>query len=252
MPKREPDWGRFLPADYETRLRLIGASSGPEGTGKSHFWLTAPEPVAVQLFDPGGLEGLLPQFKGKDIRVLEYRFNPGTIDRADRGKVASELLEHFIEDYDTALKVARTIVWDKEDYVWELFRYDEFDAFTDRPANYYELYMRYRAEIQKASDAGVCLGLIRGLKEKWGKTGTNRKTGDSILGFTGEIEQRGMKEIPELVQVNLEHWWEGGEFHTRIGKCKQNTALRGQEFINLSFSELAQLTFPDSTEDSWL
>ena len=73
---KSSEWGRYELPDYDDVHRLVWSSYGAEGTGKSHFGLTAPEPIAVQLFDPRGLEGLLKQFKDKEIRPIEYRFSP--------------------------------------------------------------------------------------------------------------------------------------------------------------------------------
>jgi hypothetical protein len=251
-PTTKTDWGRFLPADKEDRYRVLWASQGVGGSGKSHFALTAPDPIAYMLFDPKGLEGLVrqEQFRDKDIRVIEYKFNPGKVKEDDRGKVALDSLHQFVEDFSIALKVARTIVWDKEDAIWEMLRYARLDAVSGRPANYYELNLEYRAWFQDAADAGVNLGVIRGMKEVWG-TRINKKTGAEQPYSTGEYEPRGMKEVPELVQVTLEHRWEDG-FKIRIGnKCRLNGELIGEEFEALTFNELAMTLYPESSDEDW-
>ena len=247
------EWGRFSLPDYQDPHRLVWSSYGPEGTGKTHFGLTAPAPIAVQLFDPKGVEGLLKQFKGKEIRPIEYRFCPSRYkDAKSKGDAARELWARFVEDYRLALTKARTVLWDKEDYVWETFRYAQFDDLTDRPANYYELYKEYRELVNEALDANVNLGLLQGVKEKW----TLKKTTDrnGVVKETptpsGIFERRGMREIPEIVQVNLEHWWDNG-FQTRIHKCRQQATLRGVTLTNLDFATLAMLVFPESQASEW-
>lgn len=253
--KSEPTWGRFQQASRDDRYRMLWSSQGPGGAGKTHFGLTAPDPIAVQLFDPAGLEGLTRQslFRDKDIRVIEYKFNPVAIPKEDRPKVAEDTLGEFLEDFTTGIKLGRTILWDKEDYVWELMRYASFDAFTDKPANYYELNLQYRNLFQLAADNGVNFGVIRGMKEKWGKTGTNRQTGAATYGGLGIDVPRGMKEVPELVQVNLAHEWvEGDGFKIKIlEKCRLNGDLVGQEFGSLTFTDLALALYPESAPEDW-
>ncbi len=104
------NWGRFAEVDRENRYRLIWGSQGKGGSGKTHFGLTAPDPIAVMLFDPKGLEGLTRQdaFKDKEIKVIEYNFNPSRYDtEKEKADAALEQLEMFIEDYQIALVNAR-------------------------------------------------------------------------------------------------------------------------------------------------
>lgn len=253
MSALKKSWGRFEQADREIRYRMLWSSQGHGGSGKSHFLLTAPDPIAVHLFDPIGLEGLVrqPLFAEKDIRVIEYKFNPIAIPKEDRAKVAQDVLGQFLEDYDVAVANARTVGWDKEDYVWELLRYASFGEFGDRPANYYELNMQYRNLFQKAADAGVNLGVIRGMKESWGQ---NAK-GSPVS--TGKFEPRGMKEVPELVQVNLGHRWDDdtNTFNVQVlEKCRLNADLIGQDLGAADFVTVATQLYPETmdTPEVWL
>lgn len=237
----------YQTADIESRYRLLFSSFGPEGSGKTHLGFNAPGPVFAQQFDPRGHEGLMRNFKGKDIKIASYKFNPMAIPQEDRHKIAEDLKGQFIEDYRYALKNGRTVQWDKEDYVWEMMRYASFGDNTDKPSNYYELNMEYRGLIQEALDAGVNLQLIRGMKEEWGLV-------NGKLSTTGRMQQRGMKEVPELVQACLEHWWADGKFWIRVHKCKQNAALRGKVYENADFMTLALDIFPETgaTPEVWL
>lgn len=258
--KKDTSWGRFEQVSRDERYRIIGGSQGPGGSGKTHFWLTAPEPIAVMLFDPIGLEGLVsqPLFHDKDIRVIEYDFNPGKVKQDDRAQKATDALNQFLEDWQTALKLARTIIWDKEDHIWEMLRYARLEAVSGAPATYYELNLEYRGWFQDAANAGVNLGVIRGMKEKWGSR-PNPKTG-AMQGYaTGEMEARGMKEVPELVQVYLDHKWEQERkaFITTIHeKCRigNATEMIGTEHENLDFQTLAFLLYPETidTPEVWL
>ncbi len=248
------DWGAWEDVDRSDSYSLIWSSEGVGGSGKSHFALTAPDPICVHLFDPGGLKGLVknPLFKKKDIKVIQYSFNPGRLDEEDRPKAAAEALEQFLENQATALKNARTIVLDKEDHAWEMLRYAKLEAVSDKPSNYYELNLEYRGWFHDAEMAGVNFGVIRGMKEKWGKTGSNRE-GKATYGSLGEMEPRGQKEVPELVQIVLRHRWDAevGDFVTVIHeKCRVGEAktLIGTEHCGLTVKELGEKIYPE-TED---
>lgn len=249
-----PDFGRFVSAasPENAQQNLIWSSQGEGGTGKTHFLLTAPDPIGVFLFDPAGLKGLMqnPLFRTKDIRVIDYSklVNPGKLALEDRPKAAADILEQFQEDWSAALGAFKTVGWDKEEPVWEMLRYAQLGGVSDKPANYYELNMQYRGWFTEAEAAGVNFGVIRGMKENWGKTGVNRNTGQPTIGALGTFSPRGMKEVQELVQINLSHDWndESKEFQTTIlQKCRVGNAkaLLGETFDDLDFDTLHALIY---------
>ena len=196
------------------RYNIIWASQGIGGSGKSHLLLTAPEPIFVHLFDPDGLGPLLKkeEFRKKDVRWFSYNFSPGKLSEDDRPKAAKDALNTFLENQQVALKNARTIGWDKEDHVYETLRYARLEAVSDRPSSYYELNLEYRSWFTDAVEAGVNLGVIRGMKERWATNELGKPSG------TGELVPRGQREVNELVQVVLDHRWDDDEraFITRI------------------------------------
>lgn len=231
------------------------SAQGPAGSGKTHLLLTAPEPIWVAVFsDPGGVSRLVkqnPEFRKKDIRWKEFDFVPGAYEPEDRGKAARDVLAEFEADYGTALKHARTVGLDKEDQLWELLRYAKLEHFTDKPATYYELNQDYAAWFQAAAKAGVNLGVIRGLKERWGLNHLDKLTA------SGQFIPRGQKEVNEKVLVVLEHYWDNDErdFKVRIAggddpKCRIGPAkdLIGTEYASLDFTTLAFMLFPETIE----
>lgn len=248
---QEVDWGRFEEADRSLGRNIIWESDGLGGSGKSHFGLTAPDPIAVHLFDPGGLKGLTrnPLFRKKDIRVIQYDFNPGKLSEEDRPKAAQDALAEFLENQEVALANARTILWDKEDHVWEMLRYAKLEAVSDRPSSYYELNLEYRGWFHDAEMAGVNMGVIRGMKEKWGVNSKGSPVG------TGKMEPRGQREVPELVQVVLWHRWDEDQkdFVVKINdKCRLGPNAKdliGQEFAGLDFDTLQEIIFAGEDEE---
>jgi hypothetical protein len=223
---------------------IIAASQSRKGgAGKSHFWLTAPAPIYYFLFEPGGLKGLNvnPLFREKDIRVLDLsgKLDWGRLPKKERVKRGLEVLGEFNEGWDQATKAARTIVIDKEDILWETRRYAHDEVESPEPKKFHELNLEHRALIVQAEALGLNLGFIRGMKELWGKTGQiSRTTGKEQQGFTGEFAARGLKELDEQVQINLEHRWDDEErvFKVKVlDKCRLGEAitLMGEEFTML-------------------
>lgn len=250
MAKREKDWGEWQEIDRSDSYYMMTCDDGPAGSGKTHFACTSPEPICFQLFDPGGLAGLKknPLFKKKDIRVMTYDISLGNYPEGeDRKKAAEDVLEKFKEQQTIALKNARTIVWDKEDYLWKLTRFARLGQNSDRPTQYDELNMEYQAYFHELEMAGVNFCALRGLKEKWGDKAS--------AGGTGEFIGRGNKEVPELCQIHLAHRWDRDvkEFVTTIlDKCRVGDSpkdLMGTEHIGLTFKELGVLIYPE-TEDT--
>ncbi len=263
------DYGRFTVAKDAEQRNIIWASQGPGGSGKTHFLLTAPDPIAIFLFDPAGLKGIVSkkEFRKKDVRVIDYskKLNLGQYrkdekkDHAERAAAALDVLNEFREDWHTALKFARTVGWDKEDHVWEMLRYACNEDYSAEPKSYYELNMEYRGWFTDAENAGVNMGVMRGVKEEWGVVGTKRD-GRPSYGGLGTYGPRGQKEVTELVQVNLAHSWvnaehdEPGYFSTKIlDKCRLGNAIEliGTEHRNLDFLTLATELYPGVKPSAW-
>lgn len=248
-------WDAFQNADtMDARYSLQWAGQGAGGSGKTHFLLTAPEPIWIASFDPKGIEPLMKkdEFKGKDVRWQAYNFNPGKLKVEDRPKAAQDALGQFLADYQLALKHARTIGWDKEDHVYETLRYARLESYTDRPSSYYELNLEYRGWFADAAEAGVNLGVLRGMKEAWGQQGGKPTA-------LGRNIPRGQREVNELVQVVLHHYWDDAEreFKIRIGgqegdepklRVGPATDLIGDVIGSADFMTLAAMIYPETIE----
>lgn len=241
------DYGNFQPLESASQFRLICRSWGREKSGKNHFGFTGPSPIFGQYFDPGGTEGVAEKFRrgeygpAKEIYGVQYRFKKTEMEQ----EAAKDLRDQFIEDYELALKNARTVQWDETE-VWELFRWAEFGGESDAPRNYGALNARYRSLIQAAYDAGCNLQLIQKVKEKW----TQNAKGSPVP--SGEFEPMGFKEANYIVQANLEHsWTKDGGFSVKVINCRQNMALAENEFAGLDLPTFGQLVFTDSSEEDW-
>lgn len=244
---------RFSKADADVKARIIGLSVGEVGTGKTSFWLSAPGPIVVFSLDKG-LEGVVEEFQNdKDIFVQEYDWLP----TEDTSKEDAEALrDQFIEDFEFALTRARTIVWDKETQIWELFRYAEFGEPNDAPRNYPKLNQRYRKYLNMPKATNANFGIIESMKDRW--VTKAKSDGSGTKGFnTGERVPQGFSEADEIVHMVLTHVREDGEIKYTVGKSRGpgSREVQDQTFTPLelkqAFTELAMLVYPDTTEEDW-
>lgn len=251
MAKSVDQFARFTKADRPVKNRLIWASYGKAGSGKTHFALTAPAPIVVFSFDRG-LEGVVEGFqKKKDIYVAEYDWSPTEdLDQQE----AVDLRDKVIEDFEDAILKARTVVIDKETDMWELFRYAEFGAPNDAPRNYPALNQRYRRLINMAKASDVNFGCLQGMKAEWGAK-INKKNGAQGAAATGNMIRAGFGELEGLVHVDLFHHYEKDEksYVIEVGKSRGPGGydVQGETLSDIDFSTLAQAVFPASGEDDW-
>lgn len=263
MAKTQPnDWGRFQIAVPDENIRnIVGASEGLAGSGKTRFWFTAPDPIAYFQFDPGGRKGTREQiaqdFPGKEIRYIDYcpDFNIGKLPKEDRVSRAIEVLGQFQEDWDVAIRKARTLIIDREPDLWEMVRYAHDEVDSPDPKSFHELNLMLKGWIQDAETNGKNLGLIRGLKDTWGVTGISN-SGKKQQGFTGILKADGNKYIPDWVQLNMRHRWDNDsrEFKVQIlEKCRLGNAvdLMGTEYGGMDFLTLATILYPESEPSEW-
>lgn len=234
------------------RNRIIARSEGEVGSGKTHFWLTAPGPIVVQSLDQG-LEGVaLGEYDKKDIYPIEYDWSPTEDLEQD---AAIEIRDQFIKDFEYACKHARTVLWDKEGQVWEMFRYAEFGAPNDAPRNYPKLNQRYMKHVNFPKSLDINFGLIQGMKDEWKTIRTKKASGESVEkgAATGNRIPAGFGDLGGLVHINLYHRREDGKFYIRVGKARGPGAhdIQDQEFANITFAELGVLAFPDTSEEDW-
>ncbi len=246
-------------ADYESPstddpTSIVWASTGGDGSGKSYFALTAPCPIFVCGFDPYGLQRVNKDLvKGRDIKLARYPFNAQALgdDKKKIGTAAMSIWSKFLEDYQMALKCCRTVIIDREDIAWELLRYASFGGASNTPSAYGDLNAEYVSLIQDAYAAGINLGLLRGVREKWVSKFDQAKA-KMVAHNTGEIIPDGMKKIPDHVDVTLWHRWDDTQksFVVKIDKFV-NPLFKGEEFPNLTFAQMATCAYPDTTESQW-
>lgn len=254
MAKADP-FGRFTRADGTTRQRIVAASFGEVGTGKTSFWLGAPGPIVVQTLDQG-LEGVVEQFVGtKDIYVAEYDLGQ-SIGSEYTHALAEQAREKFVADFEQAIGVARTIIWDRESDIFPMFSFARFgtdDAFGAAPPKDWDrLKGELRRLIAMAKATDINFGIIQGMRNEW-VSKINSKTGAKAATQSGNRVRAGMDDVEALVHINLEHVRTNGQFSLNVGKARGPGGhdIQDQTFSGLTFSEFAQLVFPESNEGDW-
>lgn len=265
---------RFEQASTETQQhRTILRIVGERGTGKTHFALTAPGPILYQSFD-WGLEGVIERFvkEGKEIYPVQYEWHPGGRKaQDDKGEFnqayAVELRDKFEEDLYYALdNGARTVVWDKETDIWEMYRYAEFGGPSDAPKDYPALNQRYMAVINAVKGYNVNMILIQGMKDEWATKKKTRADGKVVESPSpsGRRVPSGFGRLDELVfnemcfkREGSDFFWDFyADFDPEFGKCRQNASLCGQRFGaddigEMNFAKLGTLLNEDTSEEDW-
>lgn len=245
-------WAKYEALSSDTPTSIVWASTGGEGSGKSHFGLTAPDPIFVCAFDAFGMGRVSKDVKrGKDIRVSRYAFNPLKFpEEKARAKEGTGIWNRFVEEYRTALLNARTVLWDREDLAWELLRFASFGGQSAAPKEYGELNMEYVSLIQEAYAAGVNLGLLRGVREQWISKFDPTK-GKMVGHNTGVMVADGMKKIPDHVDLTLVHRWDDSikSYVVKIDKFP-NAEFKGFEGP-MDFPAMATAAYPDSVPEDW-
>lgn len=250
-------WDGFDRAGAQRQHRMIWMGSGEVGSGKTRFGLTAPGPILIQSLDKG-LEGvvepILEEFPDKEIYFKEYEWNP--TDDFDQDK-AVEIREEIKKDFLHGLKYAKTLIWDKETDVRQVFQYAEFGSPTDgNPKDYDKLNMQYFHLINKAKTTpGVNVGFIQSMRNEWvmKDAGVNLATGKkkTSMNQTGRRIKAGYDRLDELVFAELHFERREGEFFIQVGKCRQQPTMQDQEFAGMPFSDFGQLLMPGTSEEDW-
>jgi hypothetical protein len=194
----------------------------------------------------------------KEIWYHEYPWSPSG-DDTDVEK-AKDVRDEFTENYAYSVQKARTVVLDKETDLWQLFRIADGLTGGDNQKDYAGVNARMRHLVNLAKASDVNLGIIEGMKDKWGPV-LNKRSGVVGQGPTGERVPAGFKEMEGLVHMVLIHTGlSPATWQVQVGKVRGpgSMDLAEQTFPfdlgneeTLTFGAFAQLVFPDSSEKDW-
>ncbi len=237
MTQKMKDIGFMDARERAVSPRIIVSISGLEKQGKTHFALSAPGPTAMFSTDIGE-EGVINKFwNDKQIQIMDV--GARETDRAE------EEFDRFKLAYNTVLEEPeiQTIVLDTASEVWELLRLARFGRLTQvMPLQYGPVNNEYRQLIRTAYNYDKNLILLHKMKAQY----VNDK-------WNGEYIPAAFNGTGFLVQVNARiHRYsptDGGEFALKVGDCRQNPDLAGEELVGpmCSFPMLAGMVLPNGT-----
>lgn len=249
-PRRSFEELGFKPLDTAIRHRLIICSQAHEGRGKTHFALTAPDPIAYFDFDLG-TEGVSNKFAGKQVHHRSFKLRADELDELNPSEVQA-LYKRSWADFQEAFEVVvatasiRTIIVDTLTEAWELLRLAEFGKLSQvKPHQYGGVNAIFRTLLGRVADERNDLNAV--YLHKMGKKYANDKwDGRSYA-------RKGFGDMEYLTQTVIEHDYDSGtgEWVVRVHKCRQNAELTGDELPNHDFGDLARLVFPDSGPEDW-
>lgn len=240
----------FRLSQEEAIYRLLLNIQGLEKTGKDHFSLTAPDPIALLSFDVG-LEGVINKFnKRKKIHIAEYELlaQPGVASEAEVEKEASKLWNQVVSDYRDAFASPsiRTVIIDTGSELWELKRLSEFGKMSANVQHYGPVNADFRRLLRIPYDTDKNFAMLHKMKDEWIR-GADGKSGKS-----GKLERAGMKDIGFLLQGNFQTWRDADQnFHGTMLDSRQNPAVNGMDFTGpmLNWATVGSFVFPDSDID---
>jgi len=244
--------------------------AGMEGTGKTHWGLTAPKPLLYQSTDFGE-EGVLQKASGQIIRPLKggYKIDipfelRAFVDRQEttearqkrEGLLANFIHEQFyvpfLKDFQAGIAAGvKSVVWDSALDVWEYTRLSVYGrSATNRDDLKTEANTKYREMVRLANVHEVNLIMINHLKPKWEQYFDAR--GEPKWRQGRDFEMQGFDKAPFLVTCNL---WTSfaapDQWNLAVKKCRDNPSLVGQTVPALPFVELMSLLVPGVAAEEW-
>jgi len=222
--------------------RIVLSLEGMDKTGKTHFALTAPDPIALFNFDIG-LEGVVHKFADKEILVSDVR-----VAKTGGEDMWEKAWDAFRKMFTDAIRHPdiRTVVIDNGTEMWELLRLARLHKLTKvMPHQYTEVNEEFRELMRtEVFESNKNVIFVHKVKQQW----VNDK-------FTGKYERAGFKDIGYLVQLNALSWWDDDEqeFVMTVVNSRHDPALIGAELRGpmLNFPTLATMIFPGTRAKEW-
>ena len=206
---------------------------GDYATGKTHFGLTATEPIFI-IDTEMGASPLAHSFEGKDIRILDVAEKDGT-------KSYQKIIEAV--EYISKQEKVGTVIIDSITDLWEFSQeYAKVNIFKIKPEQRLaqqwdwgvinKCYMKVLMNLLKiecnlivtAREAEVYAGagqVTNQVKPKWQKA----------TGFWVDMVIHNTKKFDKLGKTN---------FNSTIEKCRQYGGIMGKSFDNLDFKSLEE------------
>lgn len=238
--------------------------AGMEGTGKTHWALTAPKPLLYQSTDFGD-EGVIQKATGEiwkrsegDYKLEippEHRAFISTDEKPDARKAREGRLSNFVQeefylpffdDLKAAVKAGvRSVVWDNALDIWEWTRLSVYGRnATNRSDLQREANDKYKEMIRHCNVNDVNLIMINHLKYAWEMY--YDQNDNAKWRQTKNFELQGFDKAPFLVTANL--WTKfdpPDQWSATVKKCRDRPEHVGQVYPLMPFNELMSILIPD-------
>lgn len=239
----------YEPLTLDESYYAVTILQGLDQSGKTHFAFSAAAPILVLTFDPGNIRrGVARKYAGqKDIQLATFEVPKGLVATATLAKEAAIVADRYRDTFTEAATGThfKTIIMDREDEAWELFRFDEFDGSASKKAHHYTpLNAAYKAMLKQAEKHKKNLIMIDACKDEW----KNEKP-------TGNKVREGFKNLGMLSQVTLENQVDAYDnFQIQVIRCRDDATKNGQvitkEAISAHMSNEAGLARDWPTDDA--
>jgi len=211
--------------------------TGNPGCGKSHFALTFPDPITVFDYDEG-LDDLLDKdvFKDKEIEVIDCSL---PIQWSTKKKTfGKKEWEFFIEQYEIALEVSKTVVIDTGTTFGEIVIAAVAETLGVKqlmPYQYGDRNAYIKAVVNMAKKAEVNLVFTQHMKDVY----VNEQR-------TGEKEPDGWGRLGGLVDWDIfmeVRRAKDGTVATKsyINKCRLERSIIGETYEDIDYASLVDL-----------
>ena len=203
----------------ERPRRLVASVDGMPKTGKTHFALTAPEPIFFINIDIG-TEGVVDKFQAEGKRIYLYDVR---VPRTASKEIWVPMWENLKKIFEKVYQVgAGSVVVDTDTEAYELARLAKFGKLVQvLPQHYAEVNNEYREVLRLAYDSAMNSIFIHKMKPKYINNAR-----------TNEYEPSGMSDMEYNVQTNItmyrEDTDEGPEFSAFIKDCRHNPIVNGE------------------------
>lgn len=211
------------------RKKAVFGITGPEKQGKSHFAMSAPDPMVIFDLDIG-LEGVANKFSeaGKVIKVCQIDV-PDSIGKGQNEalkRIASKQIEKFKKNYAAALASSevRTIIIDNATSLWDLMLLSHFGKTIQIPQHMRTLPNLEMQEIVRRplADRSSMVNVIHILQAK------KQYVGDS---WNGKWEPAGYNKMGFLVQAMLlAERDKDGDFWVKVMDSRRRPDLNGEKW----------------------
>jgi len=156
----------------------------------------------------------------RDIQMISFEMPKGLVATRELAQIAAQetarLQAYFLDAVNGSY--FRTVVLDREDEVWELHRYEEFDGKSSAKSHHYtQLNMAYKAMLKMAEKNNKNLIMIDAMSAEYK---ANQPT--------GRMKRDGFKHLGMLSQLELEAIVDDyGNFSIQVVKCRDNATRNG-------------------------